>query len=147
VPSPQPVRYTARVGASNPLHTGAMGKVLLAFSDPGDLGDLLDRMTLTASTDRTITDRRKLEDELNTIRGSGYAVSRGEQAVGVAAMSAPILRSDGVILAALSVLGPTDRLTDEKLQELLPILRAAATTVTERVAHGSDAVMSSVARD
>ena len=64
VPSPQPVRYTARVGASNPLHTGSMGKLLLAFSDPSDLGDMLDRMTLSASTEHTITDRRQLDAEL-----------------------------------------------------------------------------------
>lgn len=132
--SPQPVRYTAHVGVSHSLHTGSMGKVLLAFSDPGDLVDLLDRMTLTAATNTTITDRRSLERELDSIRGRGYAISRGEQAAGVAAMSAPILRPDGVVLAAVSVLGPTDRLTDAKLKELLPMLLAAAADITERVA-------------
>jgi DNA-binding IclR family transcriptional regulator len=140
VPSPQPVRYTARVGASNPLHTGSMGKILLAFSDPGDLIDMLDRMTLSASTENTITDRATLETELNKIRMQGYAMSRGEQAAGVAAMSAPILRPDGLILAALSVLGPTDRLTDAKMQELLPLLQAGATEITDRVASSAAAV-------
>ena len=139
VPSPQPVRYTAHVGVSNPLHTGAMGKVLLAFSDPGDLGDLLDRMTLSASTNATITDRTALEKELNKIRGLGYSVSRGEQAIGVAAMSAPVLRADGAILAALSVLGPTDRLTDAAIKKTLPVLLAAAKDITDRIASTTTA--------
>jgi DNA-binding IclR family transcriptional regulator len=137
VPSPQPVRYTARVGASNPLHAGAMGKLLLAFSDPADLADLLDRIPLTASTNATITDRRTLETELDRIRGTGYAVSRGEHAVGVAAVSAPVLRSDGSILAALSVLGPTERLTDAAIKKLLPTLRSAAADLAERVASSN----------
>ena len=133
VPSPQPVRYTARVGASNPLHTGAMGKVLLAFSDAQDLSHLLDRMPLTASTDATITDRGVLEAELNKVRELGWAVSRGEQAIGVAAMSAPILRADGVVLASLSILGPNDRLTDAVLERLRPMVLAAAEEITSRV--------------
>jgi DNA-binding IclR family transcriptional regulator len=132
-PSPQPVRYTARVGASNPLHAGAMGKVLLAFSDPGDLRDLLDRMTLAASTPATITDRRALEAELDNIRSAGYAISRGEHAVGVAALSAPVLRPDGTIIAALSILGPTERLTDSAIRKVRPTLRAAATELADRI--------------
>jgi DNA-binding IclR family transcriptional regulator len=132
-PSPQPVRYTARVGGSNPLHTGSMGKLLLAFSDPDDLSGILDRLPLSASTENTITDRRVLEAELNRIREVGYAVSRGEQAVGVAAMSAPVLRPDGVILAAMSILGPNNRLTDATLEKLRPLLIDAAREITERV--------------
>jgi DNA-binding IclR family transcriptional regulator len=145
-PSPQPVRYTARVGASNPLHTGSMGKLLLAFSHPDDLSALLDRMTLSASTEVTITDRRVLEAELDRIRELGYATSRGEQAVGVAAMSAPILRPDGVILAALSILGPNDRLTDSVLEELRPVLMSAARDITDRVS-GSPSVPVTVAAE
>jgi len=133
VPSPQPVRYTARVGASNPIHTGSMGKLLLAYSDPSDLVDLLDKIPLTASTDATITDRSALEAELNHIREVGYATSRGEQAVGVAAMSAAVLRPDGVILAALSVLGPTDRLTDDVMAQLLPMVQRAADEIATKV--------------
>ena len=36
VPSPQPVRYTADVGAAKPMYTGAMGKILLAFAHEQD---------------------------------------------------------------------------------------------------------------
>jgi DNA-binding IclR family transcriptional regulator len=139
VPSPQPVRYTARVGGANPLHTGSMGKLLLAYSDPHDVNDLLDRMTLSAATEATITDRRQLEAEMETIRNRGYAVSRGEQAVGVAAMSVPILKSDGFIYAALSVLGPTDRLTDAVMQDNLPTLQQAAREITDRIAATAEA--------
>ena len=133
--SPQPVRYTARVGASNPLHTGAMGKILLAFTDPNDLSDLLDRLPLSASTDTTITDRIALEEALEQIRTDGYAVSRGEHAVGVASISAPILRNDGVGLAALSILGPNERLSNSKMQELLPVLLAGSRDITDALAN------------
>ena len=136
-PSPRPVRYTARVGASNPLHTGSMGKVLLAFVDPAELRDLLGRMPLSVITDATIADRHELERELEQVRTDGYAVSRGEQAIGVAAVSTPIRHIDGTVLAALSILGPTDRITDSTVEDLLPLLFAGSLEITEALAHSA----------
>jgi DNA-binding IclR family transcriptional regulator len=134
VPSPQPVRYTARVGAANPLHTGSMGKVLLAYTDQAELGALLARLPLTAVTEATVTNRVDLEKELARIRRKGYATSRGEQAVGVAAMSAPIFAAEGRIMATLSVLGPTERITDEMMRKFRPMLVGAAHEISESLA-------------
>jgi DNA-binding IclR family transcriptional regulator len=134
VPSPQPVRYTARVGAANPLHTGSMGKLLLAFSDDTERAELLDQLPLRAVTEATITDRATLEAALGQIRRRGYAVSHGERAIGVVAMSAPIFAADRQILAALSILGPESRLTDSVLAGLRPLLLEAAREITEQVA-------------
>jgi DNA-binding IclR family transcriptional regulator len=135
VASSQPVRYTAHVGATYPLHTGSMGKVLLAFSEQAERNELLDRLQLTALTETTITDRPTLEAEIEKIRGSGFATSHGERAAGVAAMSAPIFGPDGRILAALSILGPDGRLSEAAMATLRPALAAAAADCTERV-HG-----------
>jgi DNA-binding IclR family transcriptional regulator len=136
-PSSQPVRYTARVGGGSPLHTGAMGKILLAFTDPADLSDLLDRLPLPASTDMTITERGALEETLEQTRTDGYALSHGEHAVGVASISVPILGNDGFALAALSILGPNERLSNSKMQELLPMLLAGSLDITNALVYNS----------
>lgn len=135
VPSAQPVRYTARLGMDNPIHTGAMGKVLLAFSDGAERDDILDHMDLVAFTPATITDRTALERALEQVRARGYAESRGERSAGVAAVSAPVFASDGRILAALSILGPAERLSDTVLAGLRAPLLASARQITERVAR------------
>jgi DNA-binding IclR family transcriptional regulator len=134
VPSPQPVRYIARVGAANPLHTGSMGKVLLAFADPAELSALLAKLPLTPVTEATITDRAVLEAELALIRRKGYATSRGEQAAGVAAMSVPIFAPNGRIIAALSVLGPMERLPDEIMRRFRPMLIDAGREISDNLA-------------
>lgn len=134
VASPQPVRYTARVGAANPIHTGAMGKVLLAFTDDNERRGLLERLPLQASTAATITDRARLETEMEITRRRGYAVSRGERLPGVAAMSVPILGADGRLVAALSIIGPEGRLSDEVMATQLPRLREAAMAISGRIA-------------
>jgi len=133
VPSAQPVRYTARLGMDNPIHTGAMGKVLLAFSDAADRDEILDRTELTAYTPATITDRAVLERQLDAVRERGYSQSRGERSPGVAAISAPVFGADRRMLAALAIIGPNERLTDETLARLRRPLVAAAREISRRV--------------
>ena len=134
VASPQPIRYSARLGMENPVYAGAMGKVLLAFSRPGVRDEILDRMPLVAWTGNTITDRRELERELDAIRARGLAVSRGERSVGVAAVSAPVFATDGRVLAALAILGPDERLTDATIAACEAPLIATAADISDRIA-------------
>jgi DNA-binding IclR family transcriptional regulator len=138
VPSHQPVRYMAHVGATYPLHSGAMGKVLFAFSDADERRELLERLPLTAITDATITSRTALEAEVEQIRNAGYGTSHGERASGVAAISAPIFGQDGRLLAALAVLGPEGRLAGDALVSLRASLLAAAAACSERVGGRGD---------
>lgn len=134
LPSPQSVRYTAGVGASAPIHTGSAGKLLLALSDNTERNEILDNTPLEALTEETITDRGVLERELERIRRRGYAESRGERVTGGAAVSAPILGSNGRIIAALSVLGPDGRVTDQRLKELRPMVIEAAQEISDSIA-------------
>jgi DNA-binding IclR family transcriptional regulator len=117
----------------NPIHTGAMGKVLLAFSDAAEREEILDRTELVAYTPATITDRAMLDRELAKIRDAGFAESRGERSPGVAAVSAPVLGPDRRLIAALAIIGPSERLDDEMLARLRKPLGAAAREISRRV--------------
>src|SRR5258708_28050327 len=117
----------------NPIHTGAMGKVLLAFSEPAERDEILDRTELVAYTPATITDRAVLDRELARVHEAGYAESRGERSAGVAAVSAPVLGPDKLAIAALAVLGPSERLDDATLERLRKPIIAAARGTTRRV--------------
>jgi DNA-binding IclR family transcriptional regulator len=132
-PSQHAVRYIAGVGAASPIHTGSAGKVLLAFMDPDERDELLSHVTFTRLTEATITDRETLERELRLVRRRGYAESRGERVVGGAAVSAPVWGPGGRILAAVSVLGPDSRVTSAKLQEMRPLVIAAAQQISNRI--------------
>lgn len=135
LPSPQPVNYTAAVGVAKPLYTGAMGKVLLAFTDQGDLRELLRRLTLTRITAGTITNRDELERQIVRTRRLGYAISRGEQADGVAAISAPVFAANGHVLAALSVLGPSNRMPDTVMAKLRPLVMQCAAEISKLLGY------------
>ena len=60
------------------------------------------------------------------MREAGYAVAVDELEVGLTAAAAPIRNAHGDIVASMSISGPTFRLTDEQLDEAVPLLVAAA---------------------
>src|SRR5438105_12002702 len=67
------------------------------------------------------------------IRSRGYGTSIDELEVGLAALSAPVLDSGGSAIAALSISGPTARLTAERIEELAPLLKDEAESLTRRL--------------
>jgi len=133
VPSPQPLRFTSGIGVAEPIHTGSAGKVLLAFATDSIRQSILQRLKLVPLTKNTIVDRDALERELDGIRHAGYATSRGERIDGAAGLSVPVLDADGSIIAALSILGPADRLPDERLLSFLPLLLKCSENLAERM--------------
>lgn len=137
LPSPQALRYTASVGSTAPIHVGSAGKVLLAQLDPSDLARVLDALPLERMTDQTITERELLEREVAAVRELGWATSAGERVPGAAAISVPL---PGVpqIEAALSILGPADRLTPERQVSFLEPLQQTAADISAKLVDPDD---------
>lgn len=116
--SDQEIKYSQALGLTAPLHVGAPGKALLAFLPDADLEQVLHLLPLTPITPETITDLPALRAELARTRARGYAVSVGERSAWAAAVAAPIRDRSGHAVAAVSVLGPSHRLTSRVLKEL-----------------------------
>jgi DNA-binding IclR family transcriptional regulator len=110
LPSPQPLRYTAGLGATVGIHVGSAGKALLAFMPDDECERILKSLRLTTETKNTITDLDVLRTELSATKKQGFALSHGERVDGAIGVSAPVLDANDRALAALSVLGPADRL-------------------------------------
>jgi IclR family transcriptional regulator, acetate operon repressor len=98
------------VGLSVPLHAAALGKVLLAYG-----AATLPPGRLVRRTARTITGRDALQADLAEVRRRGYAVTNEELEPGLAAVAAPVYRDGAAVVAALSVSGPTTRLTRKRI--------------------------------
>jgi IclR family transcriptional regulator, acetate operon repressor len=73
--------------------------------------------------------------ELRRVRARGYATSIDELEVGLSAMAAPVLGPDGAATAALSISGPTARLTSDRIAQLAPLLVEEARALAERLGH------------
>jgi IclR family acetate operon transcriptional repressor len=118
------LRMRAEVGATDPVHSTALGKALLAFRPPGQR-DLLIPQSPKPVTRRTITDRGALLEQLEVIRTTGYSFEMGENEDGSCCLAAPICNESGVAIAALSVSGPAARMDDGMRQSICASLMVA----------------------
>lgn len=119
------VELDTHSGMRVPLQTTAMGKAIMAHLPEERVHEILDRHGMPRITEKTITDRDELFEELETIRERNYALDREERVEGMRCVAAPIKVDD--VLSAISVSGPTHRLNNERFEETIPnmVLRAA----------------------
>ncbi|GAA1779567.1 IclR family transcriptional regulator [Nocardioides hankookensis] len=122
------------VGQHIPLHATSNGKVLLSGLDDDQVKQLLG--TLSRYTSTTITKKGKLREELDLVREQGYAVAVDELEEGLTAAAAPIRNAHGDVIASMSVSGPTFRLSQERVESVLPLLVEAAAEVSHRLGWG-----------
>lgn len=120
------------IGSRWPAHTTSTGKVLLAALSEEQLRQRLPA-TLPAYTPHTIIDWDALLEDLALTRRRGYAVAREELEIGLLAIGAPVVNHDGEAVAAISIAGPTLRLTAEREPELGDLVRAVARRISRRL--------------
>jgi DNA-binding IclR family transcriptional regulator len=102
------------------LHCTASGKAILANLPGERVSEIIDRRGIPEKTYNTITDREKLNTELEQIREQGYATNEEEEISGIVAVGVPINMKNGTVLAALSISAPSSRMTEKKLYETYP---------------------------
>jgi len=123
------------VGQHIPLHATSNGKVLLSGLSADEVDSRLPK--LPSYTSDTVTSRARLRRELAEVRDQGYAVAVDELEVGLTAIAAPIRNAHGDVIASLSVSGPTFRLGEPRVKELVPVVQDAADEVSRRLGYGT----------
>jgi IclR family acetate operon transcriptional repressor len=131
--SPQPVGLDARLGGQMPLHCTGVGKVLLAYQSEEMLTKLAKSPGLQRLTPRTVTTLPQLKKELERIRERGYAVDNEEAVDGLRCVAAPVFDHTGRAVAAFSVAGPATRLTQERILEIVPLVRETSHEISCRL--------------
>jgi IclR family transcriptional regulator, pca regulon regulatory protein len=114
------------VGTRLPAHCTSMGRTLLAGLPDGELDAFLSDAHLEGFTDRTITDRARMREEIDRVRNNGWALVDQELEIGLRSVAAP-LRAGGRTIAALNVAASAPRVpVDELRGTILPeLLRTA----------------------
>jgi len=127
IPSPHPMRMFTEVGRVVDLHATGVGKALLAAMAPAKAARIA-HGKLPAQTEFTLTTEDELSADLEQIRRRGYALDEQEQAIGVRCV-AVALRGD-LSWLAISISGPTTRMTDTVIERAVPLLQRAAKRLT-----------------
>ncbi len=121
----QAVNTASSVGKREYLHCISLGKAMLAHLPEERVTEILARHGLPEQTENTITDREELTEDLRRVRERGYATDDEEKIEGIRCVAAPLM-NDGVV-GAISISGPSSRMSDERFREELPhkLLRSA----------------------
>jgi DNA-binding IclR family transcriptional regulator len=124
---------TLDVGTLLPAHATALGKTLLAYHPY--LADEMSKPGLTAFTDATIVDHKRLERELERIRQRGWASEIGELAPGQVSIAAPVIDRTGMTVGAMAIFGPPERVLAARQPrgELVAHVREAARAVSREL--------------
>ena len=125
------------VGQSTPSHATSSGKVLLAYLTPARRAEVLAAGGTARFTPRTLSGDA-LEGELERVRASGYALAVEEYEVGLNATAAPVFDRSGKVVAALSLSGPTYRLSKEQLARMVAPVMAGAAEISRRMGFFAD---------
>lgn len=134
------VRMFTRVGRRVPAHCTGVGKILLAGLSDDEVMRVLDARGLPRFTPHTIVDLRELLKELQRVRASGYALDNEEREVGVRCVAGPVRDHEGRVVAAVSISGPSSRITEDRLPQLIAaVLTATSRISTELGWHGEQA--------
>lgn len=132
VPS-RTVRMFTQPGAYGPLHATGTGKAIVAF-EPEEVRDSIVRqIDLIYFTPNTITDPERFREELDRIREQGYALDFEEKEEGVRCLAAPVFGPDGNVVAAMSISGPAGRLSETRLEELVPEIKRIAAACSDNL--------------
>ena len=110
VESPQVIRYSAELGEQRPLHCTAVGMAVFAYLAPTQRDELLRSIRPRKFTGRTSTSPATIKRRLSQVRQDGVIVTLEEYVQGAGAIAAPIFDRNNVVVGALSLAGPADRL-------------------------------------
>jgi DNA-binding IclR family transcriptional regulator len=125
------VRMITRIGASNPVHCTSVGKAILAFLPEERINDVIQRTRFERFTHRTIATADALRVEIEKTKRRGYAVDDEELEDGLRCIAVPVLDAQRQPVAAVSISGPSFRVTAQKLpaiaNQLLQCVRGIST--------------------
>ncbi|CAG7646555.1 IclR family transcriptional regulator [Paenibacillus allorhizosphaerae] len=108
IESKYPIRFNVDAYRRFPLYATSAARSILAFRDESFIDHVLSE-DIRTFTPYSMKKPDEIKERLARIRENGYEVSSNMRNVGVTGIAAPIYDADGSVNAAISMIGPTDR--------------------------------------
>jgi DNA-binding IclR family transcriptional regulator len=137
VESQDELRWVADVGKPFPL-SGAPGRVFLAFLPEKDGVRLRAASAVKSPKSMENLPPHDWEREVAKVRRNGYAIARNETVSGVSSISAPIVDTSGRAIAAVTIIGPSQRLPPDRLQAQAEKVRESAGQISNTLSQANN---------
>ncbi|HMS38707.1 MAG TPA: IclR family transcriptional regulator, partial [Pyrinomonadaceae bacterium] len=121
------------VGHRLPVHTTAIGKILVSFLPEDEIIRILELRGMERKTRKSITNQQKFLREAERVRKYGFAVDDEENAVGVRCIAAPIYDAKGKIIAALGTSSVVMHIDETHLPKIVDLVIKSAAKVSRQM--------------
>lgn len=113
------------IGRRSPAHCTAMGKVLLASLGRAQAHKIIDTYGWRPITSRSISDFRRLDEELDEICRRGYALDYREAGETSGCVAFPVVAKNNQVVAAISVSTTAANLDNVKQRIIEALIQSA----------------------
>ncbi len=127
------VSMMSSIGKTAPLYCTGLGKALLAWLPERQQQEILKKQKLHKHTANTPATPESIRKALAETRQQGFSIDNEEHEIGVRCVAAPIFDRKGDVVAALSIAGPSIRMTKERMDQYTPLIVAAAKSVSTKL--------------
>ncbi len=136
--SPHRFSVISEIGETGEIYCTALGKAMLAYIEDGPRKEeIFASIKFIAKTPRTIMSVGRLKEDLAQIRKQGFSHDDEEAFAGARCIGAPILGSDGHVIGAISISGPTSRISKQRLPDYARLVRQAAEDIGASISLSS----------
>jgi DNA-binding IclR family transcriptional regulator len=132
IESPRRVKLAAAIGQRLPAYFTASGKALLAYAPEEQVRKILAENIAEHNGEAGLTVSKALKD-LKKVVERGYAISEQEYEEQINAVSAPVFDADRNAVASIAIVGPSFRLSSERLPELGESIRKIADEISREI--------------
>ena len=133
IESQRRLRTYSVIGVRAPLYCTSVGKAILAFRGDEEIERIAREKGLAPFTPNTITNIERLRADVDTIRTRGYAIDDLEHEDHLRCVGAPVFDAHGEAFASISLSGPAERNTCERIAEMAPFVVEAANEISRRL--------------
>lgn len=135
IESNKSLRIFTQIGNRVPLYCTGVGKVFLAYMGDEELEKALNSNGLLPHTPKTVTDIKRLKRELEKVKQEGIAIDDEEMEIGVKCIASPVKNSTGGVIAALSVSGPSARLSNKRINDIEPLVKSCSLEISRAMGY------------
>lgn len=125
--------YSARsmVGETAEMYCTSLGKAILAFLPLKQQEEAIAAQSMTSYTSSTIQTRQQLTEELISIKERGYSLDNMEHEIGIRCIGVPVYKRDGNLIGAVSISGPSPRITNDIVEIYADKLKACSREISK----------------
>lgn len=133
VETQNPIRAFFAQGTRTPMHASGIGKAILATMSVPERIARLGQVSMTAFTENTLSHPDALGHDLEATRTRGWSFDREERHAGMSCIGAVIRDETGMVVAGVSVSGPSSRFAEHRLPHLSGCVTQAASDITNAI--------------